>query len=57
VLAEAKRIKRAHSQHYTDKSWEAYRAARNHKARTIKKALRDAHREQVEQAAKLPEAL
>jgi exonuclease III len=57
VLAEAKRLKRAHSQHHTDESWEAYRAARNHKARTIKKALRDAHREQVEQAAKSPEAL
>ncbi|KAB2110395.1 hypothetical protein AG0111_0g1384 [Alternaria gaisen] len=57
VLAEAKRLKRAHSQHHTDESWEAYRAARNHKARTIKKALRDAHREQVEQAAKSLEAL
>ena len=57
MLAEAKRLKRAHSQHHTDESWEAYRAARNHKARTIKKALRDAHREQVEQAAKSPEAL
>jgi hypothetical protein len=57
VLAEAKRLKRAHSQHHTDESWEAYRAARDHKARTIKKALRDAHREQVERAAKSPEAL
>jgi hypothetical protein len=57
VLAEAKRLKRAHSRRHTDDSWEAYRAARNHKARTIKKALRDAHREQVEQAAKSPEAL
>jgi hypothetical protein len=57
VLAEAKRLKRVHSQRHTDESWEAYRAARNHKARTIKKALRNAHREQVEQAAKSPEAL
>jgi hypothetical protein len=57
VLAEAKRLKRAYSQHHIDKSWEAYCAARNCKARTIKKALRDAHREQVEQAAKLLEAL
>jgi hypothetical protein len=57
VLAEAKRLKRVHSQRHTDESWEAYRAARNHKARTIKKALRSAHREQVEQAAKSPEAL
>jgi hypothetical protein len=57
VLAEAKRLKRVHSQRHTDESWEAYRAARNHKARTVKKALRNAHREQVEQAAKSPEAL
>ena len=57
VLAEAKRLKRAHNQHHTDESWEAYRVARNQKARTIKKALRDAHRERVEQAAKSPEAL
>jgi len=57
VLAEAKRLKRVHSQRHTGESWEAYRAARNHKARTIKKALRNTHREQVEQAAKSPEAL
>ncbi|KAI1531407.1 pol-like protein [Pyrenophora tritici-repentis] len=57
VLAEAKRLKRVHSQRHTGESWEAYRAARNHKARTIKKALRNAHRKQVEQAAKSPEAL
>jgi hypothetical protein len=56
VLVEAKRLKRVHSQHHTDESWEAYRAARNHKARTIEKALREAHREQVEQAAKSLEA-
>jgi hypothetical protein len=45
VLAEAKRLKRVHSQRYTDESWEAYRAARNYKVRTIKKALRNAYRE------------
>ena len=57
MLTEAKQLKRTHSQQHTDKSWETYRAARNLKARTIKKALRDAHRDWVEQAAKSPEAL
>jgi hypothetical protein len=57
VLAEAKRLKRTHSQRHTDESWEAYRAARNRKARTIQKALRDAHRDRVEQAVQSPEAL
>ena len=57
ALAEAKRLRRIHSQRNTDESWEAYRTARNHKARTIRKALRDAHRDRVEQAAKSPEAL
>jgi hypothetical protein len=57
VLAEVKRLKRVHSQRYTGESWEAYRAARNYKARTIKKALRNAYREQVEQAAKSLEVL
>jgi hypothetical protein len=57
VLAEAKRLRRTHNQRSTDESWEAYCAARNHKARTIRKALRDAHRDRVEQAAKSPEAL
>ena len=57
VLAEAKRLKRAHNQLNTEETWEAYRSARNHKARTIKKALRDKHREQVETAAESPEGL
>jgi hypothetical protein len=57
VLAETKRLKRAHSRHHTEETWEAYRAARNHKARTISKALRKAHRERIEQASESPEAL
>jgi hypothetical protein len=57
VLAEAKRLKRVHSQHHTAETWEAYRAARNHKARTIHKALRKAHRDRIEQAAESPDAL
>ncbi|KAL5371116.1 hypothetical protein PMIN02_013118 [Paraphaeosphaeria minitans] len=57
VLAESKQLKRIHNQLCTEESWEAYRAARNHKARTIKKALRDKHREQVETAAESPEGL
>ena len=57
VLAEAKRLKRAHSPYNTDESWAVYCVARNHKARIIKRALRKAHRNQVEQAAQLPKAL
>ena len=57
VLAETKRRKRAHSHHHTEDTWEAYRAARNHKARTIRKALRKAHRDRVEQASESSDAL
>jgi hypothetical protein len=35
VLVETKRLKRAHSRHYAEEIWEAYRDARNHRARTI----------------------
>ena len=57
VLAEAKRLKRRHGRTRTEESWEAYRAARNCKTRTIKKALQKAHRERVEAAASSPESL
>jgi hypothetical protein len=57
VLAEAKRLKRVYGRCHTEESWEAYRAARNHKARTIRKALRKAHRDRVEKAVESPEAL
>ena len=57
VLAEAKRLKRIHNQSQTVESWDEYRSARNKKARVIRKALRNAHRDRVEQAAKSPEAL
>jgi hypothetical protein len=57
VLAETKRLKRVYNQLHTEETWEAYREAPNHKARTIKKALWDKHRDQVEVAAKSPEGL
>ncbi|KAJ3453598.1 hypothetical protein MRS44_017845 [Fusarium solani] len=57
VLAEAKRLRRLHNLYHTEETWEAYRAARNHKGRVIKKALRRAHREKVERASESPEAL
>lgn len=56
VLAEIKRLKREHSRCHTEESWEAYRTARNQKARTIRKALRKAHRDRIEKAAESPEA-
>jgi exonuclease III len=57
TLAESKRLRRAHCKDHTEESWEAYRAARNTKARTIKKALRTAHREKIAAASDSPEAL
>jgi hypothetical protein len=57
VLAESKRLRRAHCRDHTEESWEAYRAARNRKARTIRKALQTAHREKVAAASDSPEAL
>ncbi|KAL6152343.1 hypothetical protein ACJQWK_05935 [Exserohilum turcicum] len=57
VLAEAKRLKRRHSQHGTEETWQAYREARNHKARVIRKAMTQMHRDRVEEAAQSPEKL
>lgn len=57
VLAEAKRLKRRHGREHTDESWEPYKAARNHKTKTIRKALRKAHRDRIEAAAQSPETL
>ncbi|KAH7563672.1 hypothetical protein BM1_00719 [Bipolaris maydis] len=57
ILTETKRLKRVHSQYHTEETWEAYRAARNQKARTISKALRKAHRNRIEQATESPDAL
>jgi hypothetical protein len=57
VLMETKRLRRLHSQQGTEDSWEAYRAARNHKTRTIRKALTKMHRHRVEEAAESPEKL
>ncbi|KAJ6436839.1 reverse transcriptase [Purpureocillium lavendulum] len=57
ILAETKRLRRIYSRDHTVESWEAYRAARNRKKRLISKALRQTHREKVEQAAESPELL
>lgn len=57
VLAEAKRLKRRYGQEHTENDWEAYRAARNHKTRTIRKSLRKAHRDKIEEASQSPESL
>lgn len=57
AIAETKHLRRVHSRGQTEETWEAYRAARNRKKRTIKKALRQAHRDRVEKAAQSPESL
>ncbi|KAF5669922.1 reverse transcriptase [Fusarium denticulatum] len=57
ALAQSKRLRRQHSLYRTEDTWEAYRAARNHKGRVIKNALRQNHREKVEEAAQSPATL
>jgi exonuclease III len=57
ILAESKRLRRAHCRDHTEESWEAYRAARNTKARTIKKALRTAHQDKIAAASDSAETL
>ena len=57
VLAEAKRLRRKHGRQHTDESWAEYKIARNQKTRTIRRELRQAHRERVEKAAESPQAM
>ncbi|KAJ3562896.1 hypothetical protein NPX13_g8391 [Xylaria arbuscula] len=57
VLMEAKRLRRAHALYNTEETWEAYRAARNLKTKTIRKALQQIHRDKVGKAAESPESL
>lgn len=57
ALAKSKRLRRAHCRDHTEESWESYRAARDAKARTIKKALQTAHREKITAASMSLEAL
>jgi predicted translin family RNA/ssDNA-binding protein len=57
ILAQSKRLRRAHSRDHTEESWEAYRVARNIKTRHIRKAIQTAHRGKVEAASDSLEAL
>jgi ribonuclease HI len=57
AIAETKRLRRVSSRNGDEESWEAYRIARNQKTRIIKKALRQAHRDRVEEAAGSIESL
>src|SRR5579862_9210126 len=50
-------LKRQHSAHHTEESWEAYRVARNRQGRIIDKALQQAHRAQIEKAASTTQGL
>ena len=54
---EARRLRRQDQAARTPESWEAYRAARNLKGRLIKKALRKAHRDRVQEATSSLEGL
>ncbi len=57
IQAEARRLKRYNSQEHTNESWEQYRKARNRKGRIIQKALRQDHRQRVEEATKSPQGM
>jgi ribonuclease HI len=57
ALAETKRLRRVYTRRPTTATWELYREARNRKTRVIRKALRQAHRDRVELAARSPESL
>ncbi|GFF80079.1 predicted protein [Aspergillus lentulus] len=46
----ARRLRRRYQRERTPEAWEAYRRARNHKARLIRKTLRDHHRKRVKEA-------
>jgi hypothetical protein len=47
----ARRLRRRYQVTRQDADWEAYRQARNHKSRLIKKTLRDTHQARVREAA------
>lgn len=57
VMAETKRLRRQHQLLHSEDTWEAYRLAKHHKARIIRKALKQGHREAIEKAAESPESL
>ncbi len=57
IQMETRRLKRTDSEEHTEESREAYRIARNRKGRVIKKALRQAHRERVEEASETLEKM
>lgn len=46
----ARRLRRRYQRERTPEAWEAYRRARNHKARLIRKTLRNHHRKRVKEA-------
>lgn len=57
ALAEAKRLKRRHGLDHTEESWEAYKAARNHKRKRSEKLFVKHIGTGVETAAQSPEKL
>jgi hypothetical protein len=53
----ARRLRRQYQRIRTPEAWEAYRRARNHKARLIRKTLRDYHRNRIKEATKSTDGL
>lgn len=49
----ARRLRRKYQSKRTPEAWETYRQARNHKARLIKRTLRDYHRRKIKRCNKL----
>jgi hypothetical protein len=54
---EARRLRRQYQELRTPEAWEAYRRARNHKARLIRKTLRAFHRTRVREATTTEQGL
>lgn len=52
-----RRLRRRYQHKRTPEAWEAYRQARNHKARLIRKTLRDHHRRRIKDATSSTEGL
>lgn len=53
----ARRLRRRYQRERTPEAWEAYRRARNHKAKPIRKTLRNHHRRKVKEATNSLEGL
>jgi hypothetical protein len=52
AVKETRRLRRIHTTTHDPEDWERYKAARNRKKRTVKKALKSGHRRRVEEVTR-----